>query len=61
MGIGEGGMHGEVAANEKPHAGNGISVALVEDMPRVVEASAVGTSRIIRGGGAVAKGVVPLE
>jgi hypothetical protein len=42
MFVGEDGVHGEVAAHKKASPGNGKLAALVNDVPRVVEATAVG-------------------
>jgi hypothetical protein len=61
MFVGEDGVHGEVAAYKEASPGYGEFAALVDDVPRVVEAAAVGACGVIRGGGAVAEGVIPLE
>jgi hypothetical protein len=42
MCVGKGGVHGEVTANEEQHPRYSILAALMKDMPRVVEATAVG-------------------
>jgi hypothetical protein len=54
-------MEGEVAAYKEASPGDSEGMALVNDMPRVVEASAVGAGGVVWGGGAVADGVVALE
>jgi hypothetical protein len=61
MFIGKDGVEGEVAAYEEASPRNGELSALVDDVPRVEEATAVGTCGVIGGGRAVAKGVIPLE
>jgi hypothetical protein len=61
MCIGEGGVHGEVAAYKKASSRYGELPALVEDVPRVVKAAAVGTCGVIRSSGVVTKGVVSLK
>jgi hypothetical protein len=53
MGIREGDVHREVAANKEAHAGDGELAAHEEDVFGVVEASAMRACGVIRGGGSV--------
>jgi hypothetical protein len=61
MCVGEDSVEGEVAAYEEASPRYGEVGAPDEDVMRVKEVSAVGACDVIRGGGAVAKGVISLE
>jgi hypothetical protein len=61
MCVGEGGVYGEVSTYEEEHSWNGEVTASMEDVPEVEELAAVRACCVIRGGGAVMKGIVPLE
>jgi hypothetical protein len=61
MFVGEGSVHGEVAANKESHSWDGVGAALEKDMLGVIIPTAVGACGVIGGGGAVAEGVVALE
>jgi hypothetical protein len=53
MGIGEGDVHREVAADKKTHAGNSELTAHEEDVFCVVKASAMWACGVVRGSGSV--------
>jgi hypothetical protein len=61
MGVGEGEVHREVTTNKEAYARYRELSAHEEDMFGVIEAAAVGACGVIRGGGAMTKGIVPLE
>jgi hypothetical protein len=57
----EDGMEGEVAAYKEASPGYGEGGALIEDVSRVVEPTAIGARGVVWGSGAMTEGVVPLE
>jgi hypothetical protein len=53
MCVGKDGMKGEVAAYKEASPRYGELAALMDDVPRVVEASAMRACGVVRGGGTV--------
>jgi hypothetical protein len=61
MFVREDGVEGEVSAYKEASPRDSEEGATYEDVVGVVEAAAVGACGVVRGGGAVTKGVVPLK
>jgi hypothetical protein len=59
--VGEEGVKGEVAVDKETSPVMGEVAAGSDDVPEVVEGAAVWACGVVRGGGVVAEGVVPLK